>query len=121
MRLPLNPKKCAYLKGHWGECIAALYLRFKGYEVIEKRFKTPFGEIDLLIRKKNMLIAVEVKNRETREKASLAVTGFQQKRIERALLFYLAGKPSSLDLRFDVVLISPWKWPSHIQGAWLSR
>ena len=114
-----NLKKRAYLKGKYGEWIAALYLQLKGYEILEKRFKTPVGEIDLLARKGQTLIAVEVKTRNTFQQASMALTVFQQRRIERTLLFYLAGKTSSLDLRFDVILISPWKWPYHIQGAWI--
>lgn len=119
MRLRLSPKKRAYLKGQWSEKIAALYLRFKGYEVLANRFKTPVGEIDLLVRKGKTLIAIEVKSRKTREEAAMALTSSQQQRIEKALLYYLTRKPSSLDLRFDVVLVSPWKWPCHIQGAWV--
>ncbi|HUX79925.1 MAG TPA: YraN family protein [Alphaproteobacteria bacterium] len=121
MRLPLNPRKRAYLKGQWGEKVASVYLRFKGYEILESRFKTPVGEIDLLVRKGKTLVAIEVKNRLTLEKASMAVTPFQKRRIERALLYYLSRHPFSLDLRFDVILICPWKWPCHIQGAWLSQ
>lgn len=121
MLLPLNPRKHAYLKGHWGEKIAAFYLRLKGYKVLEHRFKTPVGEIDLLVRRGKTLVAIEVKTRNTLEAASMALTSFQQRRIERTLLYYLAGKSSPLDLRFDVVLISPWKWPCHIQGAWISQ
>lgn len=121
MRLPLNPKKRAYLKGQWSEQLAALFLRVKGYEILEHRFKTPVGEIDLLVRKGNTLVAVEVKSRTTLEKASLALTPYQKQRIERALLYYLARRPFFLDLRFDVILISPWIWPSHIEGAWISK
>jgi putative endonuclease len=113
-----NPRKKAYLKGQWSETCASWYLRLKGYEVLENRFKTPMGEIDLLVRKNKTLIAVEVKNRGTFEKAVLSLTPFQQKRIERALLYYLRYVRTPLDLRFDVILISPWKWPRHIQGAW---
>lgn len=116
-----NPRKRAYLKGYWGEKAAAWYLRLKGYEILENRLKTPVGEIDLLVRKRKTLIAVEVKTRSTLEKASLVLTTFQQKRIERALLYYLRRKTSPLDLRFDVVLISPWRWPRHIQSAWLTN
>jgi len=119
MRSTLNQRKRAYLKGIKGEWFAALYLRCKGYEILQKRFKTPVGEIDLLARKGKMLVAVEVKTRNTVEQAARALTPFQQKRIEKALLFYLSGKTSCLDLRFDVVLICPWKWPRHIQGAWI--
>jgi len=117
--MSINQRKRAYLKGARAEWIAALYLQLKGYEILEKRFKTPMGEIDLLARKGKMLVAVEVKTRDTLEQASMAVTSLQKRRIEKALLFYLAGKTYSLDLRFDVVLLSPWKWPYHIQGAWI--
>lgn len=98
-----------------------MYLRLKGYQVLEHRFKTPVGEIDLLVRKGKTLVAIEVKRRNTLEEALLAITSFQQRRIEKTLLYYLAGKPSPLHLRFDVVLISPWKWPCHIKGAWISQ
>ena len=119
MRSSLNLRKQAYLKGKRGEWIAALYLQLKGYEILEKRFKTPMGEIDILARKGKILVAIEVKTQKTLEKASLALNAFQKRRIEKALLFYLAGKTSDLDLRFDVVLISSWQWPCHIQGAWI--
>lgn len=116
-----SQKKRAYRKGKWGERIAAFYLRLKGYEILESRYKTPVGEIDLLARKGQTLIAVEVKTRNTFEQAALSLTVFQQKRIERALLFYLTGRNYSLDLRFDVILICPMKWPYHIQGAWITQ
>jgi len=121
VRFPLNPRKRAYLKGQWGEKVAAFYLRLKGYEILENRFKTPLGEIDLLARKGKTLIAIEVKSRSSREEALMALTPFQQRRIEKALLFYVRRHPFPLDLRFDVILICPWKWPYHIQGAWLSQ
>lgn len=119
MHFGLNQKKRAYLRGKRAEELAALYLQLKGYKILEKRFKTPMGEIDLLAHKGQTLIAIEVKTRDTLEQASLAVTPFQKRRIEKALLFYLAGKKCSLDLRFDVILIAPWRWPCHIQGAWI--
>ena len=120
MHLNLNHKKRAYLKGHWGEWMAAFYLRLKGYKILESRFQTPLGEIDLLVRKGKTVVAVEVKSRKTIEEAAWALRSFQQRRIERALLYYLARKPSPHDYRFDVVLIAPWKWPHHIPGAWSS-
>lgn len=119
MHSSLNLKKRAYFKGKRAEWIAALYLRLKGYDILERRFKTPVGEIDLLVRKGNTLVAVEVKARNTLEKAAMALTSFQKKRIERALLFYISGQTSWLDLRFDVILISSWRWPYHIRGAWI--
>ncbi len=118
MPLPLNQKKRAYLKGQRGEWIASLYLRCKGYEILESRFKTPLGEIDLLVRKGKTLVAVEVKSRESLENAAYSITPYQQRRIERALLYYLSRKNLPMALRFDVILIAPWKWPHHILDAW---
>ena len=77
MLFPLKKKKKAYLKGIWAEKIAGLYLQFNGYTILERRFKTPFGEIDLISRKGSYIIAVEVKTRATYEKAAFSVTPFQ--------------------------------------------
>lgn len=121
MRLPLNQKKQAYLKGQWGERIAGWYLQLKGYSLLENRLKTPFGEIDLIVKKGPYIVAVEVKTRASREKAALSLSSLQMKRIQYAFLFYTKRHPSPLDLRFDVILISPWTWPKHIQGAWVPQ
>jgi len=116
--LNLNSKQKANMKGHISEWIAAYFLRLKGFQILEHRYKTPVGEIDILMKKGNSLIAVEVKNRKSIEEAAYSVTPFQKRRIERALLYYLTCKSSPFSIRFDVVLIAPLKWPCHIQGAW---
>ena len=120
MRLRLNRKQKAYLKGHWGETKASFLLMLKGYHILEKRYKTPFGEIDLLARKGNTLVAVEVKSRHSLDEAALTLTSHQQKRIEKALSYYLMGKSNLFNQRFDVILIAPWTFPYHIKGAWFS-
>jgi len=117
----LNPKQKAHRKGHIAEWMAAQFLRLKGYQILESRYKTPVGEIDLLAKKGKSLVAVEVKSRHSLEDAAYSVTPHQKKRIERALLYYLTRKPSPQSVRFDVVLLSPLKWPCHIQGAWNSQ
>ncbi len=114
-----NQKKKAYRKGQWSEKLSAFFLTLKGYEILESRYKTPVGEIDLIAKKHNTLVAVEVKHRKTFEIAAYSISPTQRKRIEQALLFYLRGLQTPLDFRFDVILISPWKWPYHIKGAWL--
>jgi putative endonuclease len=118
MLLSLAAKKRAYLKGRRSEWLAALFLRCKGYEILKTRFKTPVGEIDLLARQGKTLIAVEVKSRSSLERAIFSITPRQQRRIERALLYYLCRHKVQWSLRFDVILMAPWKWPYHIKGAW---
>lgn len=109
-------------QGYLAEFLAAMTLRLKGYRILEYRYKTPLGEIDLLAIKKGTLIAVEVKYRSTLEQASQAITSRQQKRIENALMFYLKTlKRQPRNIRFDAVLLIPYKWPKHIISAWISK
>ena len=52
--------------GKWGEQAAAEYLQHKGYEILDKNARTPFGEIDLVVRMEAVTVFVEVKARTTR-------------------------------------------------------
>ena len=47
--------------GRWGEDTAAVYLQQHGYEVIARNVRTPYGEIDIITRKVDITIFVEVK------------------------------------------------------------
>ena len=49
--------------GRLGETIAAKYLRSRGFSVMEKNFRTPFGEIDIIARRDGCVSFVEVKTR----------------------------------------------------------
>ena len=53
----------------------------KGYRILAKRFRTPYGEIDLVARRRNLLAFVEVKARARLDDAAYAVTPRQQRRI----------------------------------------
>lgn len=47
--------------GHWGEETATLYLTERGYEIITRNARTPYGEIDIVARQNGITIFVEVK------------------------------------------------------------
>ncbi len=49
--------------GRWGEGVAAAFLQNLGYELIEKNARTPYGEIDLVFRFREVTVFVEVKAR----------------------------------------------------------
>ena len=51
--------------GRWGEDVAADYLIKKGYEIVERNARTPYGELDLIMVHSGRLIVVEVKARTT--------------------------------------------------------
>ena len=49
--------------GKLGENIAREYLRDKGYNIIEQNYRTKYAEIDLITKKKNVLVFVEVRTK----------------------------------------------------------
>ena len=109
--------KTSYQKGIGSEKFVRFYLALKGYKLLQKRFKTTFGEIDLLVCKSQTLIAVEVKHRKVLLNAIQSLSLKQQLRIKNTLLMAQQHYPEFLHLRCDIVLISPWKWPIHIKNA----
>lgn len=112
-----------YQKGLWAEFVAGVYLRLKGYAVLQQRYKTAFGEIDILARKQNCVVAVEVKARGNHGEAAEAVTPRTQGRIEKAMAHYLSHNPAmgDQDVRFDVITIKLPFFVRHIDNAWRPR
>src|SRR5689334_7771603 len=74
----------AFQTGILAESRAAAFLFAKGYRTLAKRFRTPHGEIDLIVRRRNLLAFVEVKARATLDDAAFDVTPRQQPRIINA-------------------------------------
>ena len=105
--------------GRRGEDLAAWYLRLKGYRIVDKRVKTPGGEIDLVARRFGVTAFVEVKARQSREELGMALEAVNTRRIARAAEHYVARHPalSGTDLRFDVIFLAPMMWPRHVKGA----
>ncbi len=111
----------AYAQGHRAEHYAAWYLRLKGYGILARRWRSPSGEIDLVVRRGRCLAFVEVKYRPTLSDAAFALTPAQQTRIARTARDYMAAHPASAALqpRFDLVMLAPGHWPRHWRNAWL--
>ena len=109
----------AFQTGLSAETRAAVYLRAKGYRILAKRFRTPYGEIDLVVRRGNLMAFVEVKARAKFDDSAYAVTPRQQKRIIDAAQAWLMAHPehADLELRFDAMLIAPRRLPRHLPAA----
>jgi putative endonuclease len=107
-------------KGRRAEAVAVWWFRLHGYRILVRRFATPVGEIDLVVRRGELLAFVEVKRRPTADAALAALTPRQQARIARAAEWFLKGRPwlAHLPCRFDVLALTPWRWPSHVPDAW---
>lgn len=110
----------SYYKGLWAENYAELLLRLKGYGVLERRYKTPFGEIDILARQGKSLVCVEVKCRKDADSALEAVDPYSQKRIVAAAEFYRArqAKYQDYSVRFDVMTVVSYFGVRHHKNAW---
>ena len=95
----------SYKKGVIAEQEAAAYLKRKGYKVLKSRYRTKFGEIDLIVRKKKLIAFVEVKAHKAIEDSYYAVTLKTRRRIEQSALWFLSEYPeySDFDMRFDVL------------------
>lgn len=115
-------QKSSFEKGLSAESAAATELRAKGYDILDMRYKTPYGEIDIIARDGDIYVAVEVKFRPTIESALEAVTHKAQMRIARAFTAYIASLDLSLEpaMRFDVIAITPPLSIHHIENAWFT-
>lgn len=106
-------------RGHIAEFVALTYLRLKGYRLLAQRYKSHHGEIDLIMRRKDVTAFIEVKARGSRDHGVEAVTTTQSRRIAAAARFWMARdrKSNSNFCRFDIVVVSPYLLPLHIENA----
>ncbi len=119
-QVPMKQKRQkAWRAGIYAEWLAALWLMLKGYRVLACRYKTPVGEVDLVVRRRNRLAFVEVKRRRDASRLCDAVTPQQQRRIRRAAEYWLSRhrEVPYTETGFDVIAISPWKRPRHYKDA----
>jgi putative endonuclease len=95
--------------GFYGENTAVKYLTKNGYKILEKNFRTIFGEIDIIAKEKDTIVFVEVKTRKSDDFVSPleSVDSKKQKHLIRAGLSYLKSKKifEKVPCRFDVVSI----------------
>jgi putative endonuclease len=117
---PARPERqIAFRTGLSAEGRAAALLLAKGFRILARRWKSPLGEIDIIARRRNLLVFVEVKAREKLDDAAWSVTGRQRARIVAAAEAWLAVHADARirDIRFDVMLVAPGRIPRHIQAA----
>jgi len=116
---PSKGRVRAYRAGHRAEALAAWLLRLKLYRIVERRYRTPVGEIDLVVERWGMTVFVEVKARSRASTETETLQGVNQRRIVQAAQYWLSRHPAKAgtDLRFDVIFLAPGRWPRHIVHA----
>jgi putative endonuclease len=116
---PRQERRFAEGAGRRGEFWAELFLRAQFYRVLARRVKTPVGEIDLIMRRGNLTVFVEVKARAFSHQELDALMAVNRRRIVSAAQMWLMRRPelAAGDLRFDVIFLAPFAWPRHIVNA----
>lgn len=105
-------------KGVQAENRTASWLEDKGYKILEQRYKTPMGEIDLIIKLGEVIAFVEVKARKTQGEALESITLRARKRIIQTAEYFLSIYTESYDIaRFDAVAVTP-EGIHHLENAW---
>lgn len=110
----------SYSVGIFSEFVACMYLRIHGFRILRRRYitgkNTNRAEIDIIAKKKNLLIFVEVKHRKDLITGLDAVTKQQTRRLRQAAETYIVQTKWSGDARFDIIVISQHKI-TWIKGA----
>ena len=115
-------EKQSYEKaGRRAENLGCLYLRLKGYRILQRRFKVREGEVDIVARKGEVLAMVEVKQRATETAAEMSVSSENQSRLMDAAEIYINRDRTlhntDFELRYDFLyVIGRWKI-RHITNA----
>jgi putative endonuclease len=112
-------RRAAFTRGLDAEAAASALLAAQGFAIIASRVRTPLGEIDLIARRDDLLLFIEVKARAGLEAAAESVSKRQRRRIVAAAEVFLAQHPelAGLDMRLDAVLVAPGAQPLHLPGA----
>lgn len=111
--------------GKSGEMAAEIYLKNQGYSIINRNFRCKKGEIDIIVKKHNILAFVEVKTRNSLKygSPSEAITESKIKHIRSTALWYISTRNLNrpgLDYRFDVIEIlrmNDQQYINHILNA----
>ncbi len=115
----------AHLWGLRSETFVALWLMAKGYRVLARRFAVDQGEVDLIVRRGDVIAFVEVKARQQMQTAFDALTPQKIRRLSIAARVWVARNPwaTAFTLRGDLALVAPRRLPRHVEDAyrlWLS-
>ena len=106
-----------YELGKKGEQLAVNYLIGKGYKIVERNWRFQKAEIDIIARKAETLISVEVKTRSTKNFGNPQdfVNPKKIKLMVLAMNEYILNKDLDIELRFDIVAITKDKSSFDIQ------
>lgn len=116
----LNNKKV----GNWGEEAASKYLIGLGYEILERNYFTPYGEIDIISLKNDQLFFIEVKTRTKKVYGNpeTSITFQKREHMINSALFFIQTHPQFSDFyQIDVISVEAYSAGepviTHFQNA----
>ena len=106
----------------WAEEIAAKWLISHGYEILRQRWRSGYGEIDIIASKSGACAFVEVKCRENFSSAVYSVSDKQKQRLINAAEMFVANRASITqqdlhEFRFDVITVNHSGDIVHLQNC----
>lgn len=106
-------------KGNLGEQEAVQFLFANGYEILRRNYRHKQTEIDIIARKDELVVFVEVKSRSSLEYGNPEdfVSEAQKKRIVLAADHWIHHTAWDGEIRFDIIAISNQKGLEHIEDA----
>lgn len=113
-------RRIAEEAGRRGERLAGWWLRLKGWQILDRRVRTPAGEVDLIARRGALIAFVEVKTRRSAAELDAAIDERRLARVAAAAeLLMPRYATAGEDIRIDVILLAPGTRPRHIENAWI--
>lgn len=94
--------------GKWGESKAAEYLLQRGFQILEKNFRTSYGEIDLIAIKENRLLFVEVKTR-SNDSFGLpeeSITLSKKDHLQKSVQAYFLDHPEMEEMNWQIDVVA---------------
>jgi putative endonuclease len=117
----IDARRSAYRRGHFAEIAALALLTAKGYRFVARRYSAAGGEIDLIMRRRETIVFVEVKARALLDDAQGAINAAKRRRFSRAVRAWLAQNPwaGGHSYRADAVFVAPRHLPCHLEQAFV--
>lgn len=109
-----------FSKGYFSELNVINFLISCGYKILKHRYKTPLGEIDIIVQKDNIIVFIEVKFRQKMKYAYEAISDRQKARTFAAAEIFIQKNEKTCEgkeFRFDAILLDASKM-KHIENAW---
>ncbi len=102
--------------GKQAESLACSYLESKGYRILERNYHTPYGEIDIVCAKDDLIVFVEVRSTNVGWDVENSIDSRKLERMMNSALFYISENGKELNLRFDLIVVKKGKVEMHLQG-----